>query len=113
MQLQESNEVFVLGVFSSADSKGYKTFLSVASDDESSVYAVTLDATVKKQLAVEAGRDSLICLWCERSLQPENNARVILRYFLFFVLFSIYCLLILIIIFYVVNVDIFLFSPTI
>ena len=52
LKLQESHEVFTLGVFSSLDSENAKQFSSFAADDELHVFAITTDASVKAELAV-------------------------------------------------------------
>lgn len=52
LKLQESHEVFTLGVFSSVDSDNAKAFSSFAADDELHVFAITTSADVKAKLGV-------------------------------------------------------------
>jgi protein disulfide-isomerase A1 len=59
-KLQENHDVFVLGVFSSPDSKAAKTFLSAADNDDVHTYAVTYDPAVRSKLGVHG--DSLVVL---------------------------------------------------
>lgn len=60
LQLQETHEVVVLGVFSSADSANAKIFLSAASNDDLHFYAISSDSSVQQKLGVTA--DSVIVL---------------------------------------------------
>lgn len=50
-KLQESNDVFAVGVFASLDSAEAKAFVAAAEADELHVYALTTDAEVKSKLA--------------------------------------------------------------
>lgn len=60
LQLQESHEVVVLGVFASADSEAAKAFLSAAADDELHFYAISHDSSVQQKLGVTG--DSVVVL---------------------------------------------------
>lgn len=51
-KFQESKEVFALGVFDSLDSDSAKAFITLAESDDTNVYAVTIDASVKSKLAI-------------------------------------------------------------
>jgi protein disulfide-isomerase A1 len=81
LNLQESNDVVILGAFSSADSEAAKTFLNAASGDEVHVYAVTYDDAVKTKLGVST--DSVVLLKsfdelrADLTVSSETNADAI------------------------------------
>lgn len=60
LKFQESHDVFVLGVFESADSASAKTFLAAANADETSIYAVATDLSIKTKLGVSV--DTIVVL---------------------------------------------------
>ena len=59
-KFQESNSVFVLGVFSSVDSSVYKDFLAIAGDDDKNPYAIATADAIKTKLAVTS--DAVVLL---------------------------------------------------
>lgn len=75
MQLQESHDVFALGVFSSPDSLSAKTFLAAASNDELHTYAVTHDAKVREKLGISAGSDAVVVLKSFDDLRADFAVR--------------------------------------
>jgi protein disulfide-isomerase A1 len=60
-KLQETQDAFAVGVFSTLDSDAAKAFLAAAEADESHVYAITTDAGVKSKLAV-SGDNAVVLL---------------------------------------------------
>lgn len=59
-KLQDTHDVFVLGVFSASDSDNAKRFVTLAGQDDGHIFAITTAAEVKGKLGVEA--DSVIVL---------------------------------------------------
>lgn len=59
-KLQETQEVFAVGVFASQDSEEAKAFIAAAEADDKHVYAITTDAAVKSKLAVSG--DNVVVL---------------------------------------------------
>jgi len=60
LKAQEANEVVIVGVFDSVDDAKAKTFMSIASDDDSLVYAITTSAAVKSKLNAKSGSVALL-----------------------------------------------------
>ena len=59
-KFQETHDVFVLGLFSSADSESAKYFVAMADQDELHAYAISTSAAVKSKLAVD--KDTIVVI---------------------------------------------------
>ncbi len=66
--LEEENEVFVVGYFSDAQSDSAKAFLTVASKDDDTIYAISSSDEIKNKLAVSG--DAVVLL---KTVEAERN----------------------------------------
>jgi protein disulfide-isomerase A1 len=66
---QESHDAFAIGVFSSLDSQGAKSFIAAADSDDTHTYVVTTDSSVKSKLGV--AEDTVVVLKSFDDLRNE------------------------------------------